>query len=125
MHNSEGKLSAIWTPRSQWVHLAQVGWGHADWVLSTNLLGLVQVLEAVAHILPLLAHRQWVGLVHASEVGAKVFNIFKYDVATAKVLCRNIRHDVCLRNSHLGGWHCNRSTSHGAEWWSLCGPVGH
>ena len=40
----------------------------------------------------LWAHRQRVGLAHASEAGARVFNIFHFDVATATVLCINSRH---------------------------------
>ena len=44
------------------------------------------MLEAAAHILQLLAHCQWIGLVHAGEVGTRVFSTSKFDVAIATAL---------------------------------------
>ena len=63
-----------------------LGGQHTDWVLSTQPPRWVQVLEAVAHILRLVVQRQWIGLVHSCEVGARVICVFKFHVATATVL---------------------------------------
>ena len=102
--------------------LGRVGWGHTVWALSTQPPCLTPALEAVAHILPLLAHCQWLGLVHAGEVGTRVFSLLKVDVTTTTG-CPPMFPMTCAPLLEVGM--AAGPIGRNIERWDQCGPQGH